>query len=356
MRNEMQHTTPLTGLRAGRDKDWSDNVTAFGEALIYRGLADKERMHPAVYAERRGANSRIVEYLKADTPAMVAGSTINASFVDYLRNVSALDQMSRWMLPAALYARIGITTAAWTADETGEGVGKKVQTKSFTEATISPLKTTAIVAATKETLDQPVNNIRGYIARAMRDAVSAKMNAVFFEDIEDQGASGVSGTVEDLASTLADLRELTKMVAYGEGSKLFLFVSSDQAIWLTSLAASVGNGEMTVMGGRFFGLDVMVSDNLPSGKVFCVDATGLAWWDGGIEQAVSTVADVELEDGPAQASAPTVASSQLTSMFQTNTTAFKCERSFGFKVVRPDAVASLVEVAWAPANDSPAGS
>jgi hypothetical protein len=352
----MQHTTPLTGLRAGRDKEWSDNVGIFSEALIYRGLAHKERMDPAVYAERRGASSRLIEFLKADTPALVASSTISASFVDYLRNVSALDAMSKWMIPASLYARIAITTAAWTADEIGEGLGKKVQTKTFTEKTISPLKTTALVAATKETLDQPVNNIRGYIGRAMRDAVSAKMNATFFEDVEDQGASGVSGTVEDLTTTLADLRELTKMCAYGEGSRLFLFVSSDQAIWLTSLAMSVGNGEMTPQGGRFFGLDVMVSDDLPSGKVFCIDATGIAFWDGGIQQATSTIADWEAEDAPAQASAPTVASSQLTSAFMTNTTIFKCERSFGFTVVRPDAVASLVEVAWGPANDSPAGS
>jgi HK97 family phage major capsid protein len=352
----MTSAQQLLGLRAGRDKEWSDNVGIFSEAMIYRGFANQKRMDPAVYAERAGANSRVVEYLKSDTPAMVAGSTINASFIDYLRNVSAIDAMSRWTIPAALYGRIAIATQAWTADEIGEGVGKKIQTKSFSEATISPLKTVGIVAATKETLDQPVKNIRAYIGRAMRDAVSAKMNQTFFEDIEDQGASGVSGTVEDLTTTLADLRELLKMCAYGEGSKLFLCVNSDQAIWLTSLAASVGNGEMTVMGGRFFGLDVLVSDNLPSGKVFCIDATGIAFWDGGIEQAVSTEADLELEDGPAVASAPTVVGNVMSSLFQTGATAFKCERRFGFKVVRPDAVASLVEVAWAPANDSPAGS
>jgi hypothetical protein len=346
------HITPLSGLR-GRDKDWSDGVKAFGEALIYRGLAHERRTNPADYAAARGANSRVVEYLKTDMPALVADSTTNAAFVDYLRNVSALDAMSSYMIPSMQYGAVAIKSTAWTADETGEGVGKKVQTATFNESLISPLKVTALVACTREFLQQPIKNVRGYIARAMRDAVGSKMNDTFFTDVSELNFGAANAASDDLAGVLSDLRELVKMVAYGETSKLFLYVSSDQAIHLTSLAMSVGNNEMTPLGGVFFGMTVMVSDNLPSGLIFCIDPTGIAWWDGGVEQAVSTQADLELEDGPAQASAPTVASSQLSSLFQTNAVGFRVERSFAYKVVRPNSVAALHGVAWGGA-DSPA--
>jgi hypothetical protein len=346
------HITPLSGLR-GRDKDWSDGVKAFGEALIYRGLAHERRTNPADYAAARGANSRVVEYLKTDMPALVADSTTNAAFIDYLRNVSALDAMSSYMIPSMQYGAVAIKSTAWTADEIGEGVGKKVQTATFNESLISPLKVTAIVACTREFLQQPIKNVRGYIARAMRDAVSSKMNDTFFTDVSELNFGVGTATADDMASVLQDLRELTKMVAYGEGSKLFLFVNSDQAIMLTSLATSVGLDTMSPLGGMFFGLEVKVSDNLPSGLIFCIDPTGIAWWDGGVEQAVSTQADLELEDGPANASAPTVAQASLSSLFQTNAVGFRVERSFAYKVVRPNAVACLHGAAWGSA-DSPA--
>jgi HK97 family phage major capsid protein len=348
----------LLGLR-GRDKDWSDNVNTFTQALIYRGKAHELRKDPAVYAEQHGASNRVVEFLKADQPALSAGGTpvsINSDFVDYLRNVSVVDAMSRYMVPAMPHSTFAIKSTAWVSDEVGEGQSKPAQTALFVQNTTSPLKATAIVAVTREFLQQPVRDITGYLSRALRDAVASQMNATFFENLEDEGASGVGSTAEDMTTTLADIRELTRMVAYGESSKLHLIVNSDDAIWLTSLAMSVGNSDMSPQGGRFFGMTVLVSDDLPSGKVFCVDPSGCAFWDGGVQQSISSQATLELEDAPANASAPTVAQANLTSLFQTGTTAYKIERSFAFKVIRPDAISSLVGVAWGPANDSPVGS
>jgi hypothetical protein len=338
----------------GRDKDWSDGVHTFGEALIYRGLAHEKRLDPAVYAERSGASNRVIEYLaKADTPALSADSTANASFIDYLRNTSALDAMSRWMIPVAAHGAVAITAAAWTGNEVGEGLAKPVQTHTLNEGVISPLKTTALLAVTREFLQQPIRNVRGYIARAMRDAVSSAMNTAFFDDVEEANYGVANAASDDLAGVLVDLRELVKMVSYGENSKLFVFVSSDQAVHMSSLAMSVGNNDMGPQGGVFMGLEVKVSDNLPSGVIFCCDPTGVCWWDGGVQQSVSTVADLELEDAPSNASAPTVASAQLTSLFSTNSVGFRCERSFAYKVVRPGAIASLHGVAWG-GSDSPA--
>jgi HK97 family phage major capsid protein len=355
----MTSAQQLLGLRATRDKAWDDSLKAFTQALIYKGRAYERHADPAEIAERAGASSRVIEFLKADMPALSATGTpvsINSAFVDFLRNTSVVDAMSKWMVPAMPHTTFAIKSTAYTADEVGEGQSKPVQTATFVQNTTSPLKATAIVACTSQFLEQPVRNITDYLSRALRDAVASQMNQTFFENVEDEGASGVGSTAEDMGSTLADLRELTKMVGYGEASKLHLIVNSDDAIWLTSLAMSVGNGDMTPQGGRFFGMTVLVSDDLPSGKVFCVDPSGCAFWDGGVEQSISTQATLELEDAPANASAPTVAQASLTSLFQTGAQAFKVERSFAFRVIRPDAVASLVGVAWGPANDSPAGS
>lgn len=353
------NTIPLSGLRR-RDnldaqKEMSDGVSTFTQALIYKAAARKESMHPADFAEHVGAPRRVIEYLKADAGGLTATQSIGAQFIDYLRNTSALDAMARWMIPAQPHGLYSIKSTAWTADETGEGAAKPVHAATFTESALSPKKATAIVVASKEFMLQPIANITNYISRALRDAVAVQMNTSFFTGVEGL-AGGVGSPGGTMADTLADLRELVKMVSYGEQSKLFLFVNPDQAVWLASMAMSVGSNDMSPQGGKFFGMQVMVSDSLPTNTIYAVDAAGVAWWDGGISQSVTDQAMVEMSTVPAGSSTtPTTGNTKFVSLFQDNSTGFRVERPFAFKVVKPNSVASLSEVNWGE-MDSPTSS
>ena len=137
------------------------------------------------------------------------------------------------------------------------------------------------------------------------------MNTTFFNGVyqlnygEANTGSEALGS-ETMSTVLTDLRELTKMLSSGVGTRPYLFVSPDQAVHLASLSMSVGSNEMTALGGTFMGFNVMVSDNLPSGVVVLADPSGIAWWDGGLQEATSSEADLELETGPANKAAPTV--------------------------------------------------
>lgn len=356
----MKYETPLSGLRR-RDNPVSSNpvsegANAFGAALIYRALAREDNRHPHELAADMGAPTKVIEYLKAnEAGALTATQTINVAFVESLRPFSALDGMAQFMVPAMAHSIFSIKTSAWTGSEVGEGSAKPNQTAAFTENEITPTKAVAMTVATKEFLEQPIQNVAAYISRSLRDAVARKMNSVFFAAVEGvvAGQGQAAGTIGE---TLGDIRELVKMVSYGEGSELFLFVSPDDATWLSSMAMSVGNNDMTPTGGRFMGLRVMVCDSLPANMVFCVDATGLAWWDGGAIQSTATHADIEASTAPLGSStAPTSGTAGNVSLWMTNSRAFKVERRFGFKVVRPNAVANLTGVNWGEL-DSPIGS
>lgn len=342
-------------------KELSDGVSTFTQALIYKGLARKDLRHPAEIAEAAGAPRRVVDYLKANagslTSDLISDDPANLSFIDYLRNTSALDAMRSFMVPAPqAETRFAITAASWSANATAEGLAKAVQTHTITETNLTKKKATAIVAVTDEFLQQPVKNFSSYVARALRDAVASQMNTTFFGSDEANQATGSAGPGMTLAETLADLRELMKMVGSGTGSQLYLWVNPDQAVWLTSMAMSVGSNDMSPLGGRFCGINVGVSDDLPSGHVFLVDATGLAWWEGGVTQSVTTEADVELSTTPAgSAITPTSGSTNTVSMWQTNGQAYRVERRYSFGVIRPNAIASLNGVGWG-AEDSPIGS
>jgi hypothetical protein len=67
---------------------------------------------------------------------------------------------------------------------------------------------------------------------------------------------------------------------------------------------------------------------------------------------MSSEASLEMEDGPANASAPTVAQAQMTSMFQTNSVAFLAERTVGWKRRRTEGVIHLQQVEWGENADS----
>jgi hypothetical protein len=112
-------------------------------------------------------------------------------------------------------------------------------------------------------------------------------------------------------------------------------------------------------GGRLQGLPVITSeflayteDSPTTGRdVFLVNASDI-WFadDGGIDVSMSTEASLQMDDAPTNASGPTVAATSLVSMWQTNSVAFRAERTVSWARRRSEAVQYLAQVEWGEAS------
>ncbi|MDV3143285.1 MAG: phage major capsid protein [Sweet potato little leaf phytoplasma] len=116
---------------------------------------------------------------------------------------------------------------------------------------------------------------------------------------------------------------------------------------------------ITMTGGTFFGLPVIVSEYVPTAYdpdgagaavagsvVALVNAQDIYFADDGdVSVDMSREASLEMADNPSHdADTPTGAS--LVSLWQTNAVGFRAERALNWKKRRPSAVAALASVNW----------
>ena len=80
-------------------------------------------------------------------------------------------------------------------------------------------------------------------------------------------------------------------------------------------------------------------------SLYVINAAAIAADGGPVTVDVSTQADVLMDTAPTMSSdTPTPA--QMTSMFQSNSTALKASAWFGAQVLRDDAVAVVSDIDW----------
>jgi len=125
---------------------------------------------------------------------------------------------------------------------------------------------------------------------------------------------------------------------------------STAALNLSLMVNPMGQPEfagLTMTGGTFAGLPVIVSDYASAGLVVLVNASDIyITEEGGVQVDLSREASLEMADNPSHNSTtPTAAS--LVSMFQTNSVAFRAERFINWARRRPSGVAVVTGATWA---------
>ncbi|MET3459814.1 hypothetical protein [Variovorax atrisoli] len=98
---------------------------------------------------------------------------------------------------------------------------------------------------------------------------------------------------------------------------------------------------ITANGGTLLGDPVVTGDNVGSGQLILLKPSDIyRIGDSGIEVSISREAMIEQDTAPTGATdTPTAASANMTSMFQTESTAIKVVRSINFAKRRASAVA-----------------
>ena len=130
-------------------------------------------------------------------------------------------------------------------------------------------------------------------------------------------------------------------------------MDSTTALALSMMQNPLGQSEfpgLTLNGGTFMGVPVIVSDYLPvdsgGGMVVLLNASDI-WLadDGQVTIDASREASLQMLDNPTNNSA-TGTPTTMVSMFQTNSTAFLAERFINWQRRRASAVSYLTDVNW----------
>jgi hypothetical protein len=245
------------------------------------------------------------------------------------------------MRPGAVRSDFQVLVNTFTGHEGAEGVWKSLDQFAITGARVEPRKVYAVCALTETLLR--LSGAGPLVTATLRDAVISATDKVFLDALATLAtptpSSGrmASDVANDCAVALA-------AIATGPGAKIHWAAGVDVVKRLLTMNDASGARAfpgLTLAGGPFMGGQLRATSHL-STSVVVIDASAFVGAAGELITDSSRVADLALENGLTGAAAK-----QLTSMWQTNSCAFKAERfGFGFEPLHDAAVAILSGVTW----------
>lgn len=288
-----------------------------------------------------------------------------ADFVEYLRPRTIVGRFGNDGIPALrrvpfrvpLIKQTGGAVGYWV----GEGKPKPLTKPAWGRTELSPLKAANIAVATMEALrdsspsaemllrDDLAAAIVAVIDTAFVDPTNAGSAGVKPASITD-GLTGIPSTGNDAAAVRADVQAAMGVFIAGDNpiTAGVWIMSATRALALSMMRTALDQPEfpgITMMGGTFFGVPVIVSEYVTD-YVVLANASDI-WFadDGGVSVDMSTEASLQMLDNPTNDSVTPTATAMV-SMFQTNSVAFRAERTINWTRRRDTGVALIEDVAW----------
>lgn len=295
-----------------------------------------------------------------------------ADFVEYLRPQTIIGKFGTNGIPSLrsvpfrtpLITQTGAGAGYWV----GEGAGKPLTKFTWTRTTIEPLKVANIAVITDELLKSSSPSADRNIRDALVEALRERLDTDFIDP--DKAASagispasitnGVTGIAssEATASTYVD----NEAVSVDVQAAMAGFIAANNApttgVWIMSATRALAlsmmrnalgqreNESLSMSGGMFAGLPVIVSEYLDPTDIVLVNAADIYLADeGGFQVDASTEASLQMDDSPTQQSVTPTAST-LVSMFQTNSVAIRAERTINWALRRASAVQLIEDAYW----------
>lgn len=306
-----------------------------------------------------------------------AETSVFADFVEFLRPMTILGKFGTDGIPSLRRvpfrtALIGQTSGGagyWV----GEGAPKPLTKFSFERTTLEENKVANIAVVTDEILRNSSPAADGILRDQLAGALKERLDIDFIDPDKaisanvspasiTNGISAIPSSGTDADAVRADIAALFEafIAANNAPTDGVYVMPTTVALRLSLMMNPLGQSEfpgLTMLGGRFLGLPVISSQHVPVDSdgaiVVLVNASDIYLGDdGGISVDFSREASLQMLDTDVSgAGAPTVNSvtptaTQLVSMFQTNSVAFRAERIINWKRRRESAVAVLSEVNW----------
>lgn len=302
-----------------------------------------------------------------------AETAVYGDFVDYLRPQTIIGKFGAKGIPALTKLAFRVPVISQTAGGAGFWVGEGKPTPltalAFNRTTLDPLKLATISVATVELLRDSSPAADALIRNSLTNALKEAEDRAFIDPanagIPDVSPASILHDVTPIPATGTDAGGVREDI-----KKLFLaFLAAHNpptsGVWImpTSIGLSLGLmrnelGQLefpgiSMFGGTLEGLPVICSDYVPmtsdGAYVALVNASDIYLGDdGGIEIDISKEASLQMLDNPTNDSVTPVAT-QMVSMFQTSSVAFKAMRTINWSRRRPSAVQYLSGVTWGQA-------
>lgn len=338
---------------------------AFAQVVKCLGLAQGNWMYAKEIAKSIGdrLDPRAMDYLntKANVPAanttqttwaapLIQSGGAVADFVAYLRPQTILGKLEGRMRRVPFNVPLVTQTSGGAGYWVGEGKAKPLTKWDYTRTTMTPLKVANIAVATMELLRDSSPSADANIRDTLVDALKERLDRDFVDPAKAavagispasiiNGVTPVTASGTNEAAIRADFKALmAKYVqANNPPSSGVWIMDSIIALSLSMMTNPLGQSvfpSINMNGGTWQGMPVIVSDFVTrdsgGSSIILVNASDVYFADeGGFDLAMSSEASLEMSDAPAHNSTtPTPA--QLVSMFQTNSVAFRAERSLNW--------------------------
>lgn len=360
-----------------RPRDTLEGVKglAFTRSIIARAATGGEDLKTAIaYASARwGADSKPVQILKAEVPAMATGSHSDlltngdvAEFVSLVRDRSIIGRLAglrRRPSKTRIITELTGATAGWVA----EGKAIKLVNQTFDQIFTETMKVAAILVVTDEllrSLDPSAElGIRNDLVNAVSEAIdSSFLNPSNAGTAGEEPASVTYGVdpVSNAPGAMDDVRESFAALTANFGGDLESAVVVARPELLVAINAfSFGpfGANVGARGGTIAGIPAIPSKGLPldaGGKqqLVLIDPTGIIYIadDAATQVAVSRHATIEMLDsnltGDSIAVVPGTAASTV-GLWQTNSVAIRALAYQNWNVARTDSVAVMDGIAIA---------
>lgn len=291
-------------------------------------------------------------------------------FVEYLRPRTILGQFGTGGIPSLnripFNVRIAGQTTGGQAYWVGEGAPKPLTSFDFNDTELRWNKIATIAVLTNELIRFSDPSAERLVRDGLAAAVIERADIDFVDPAKAAVANvspasitnGIAGipssgnTAEDIRADIAALWAPFIAARNAPRNAVYL-MDSTTALALSMMVNPLGQTEfpgITMNGGTFNGVPVIVSDYLPvdsaGGMVILLNASDI-WLadDGQVTIDASREASLQMLDNPTNNSA-TGTPTTMVSMFQTNSTAFLAERFINWQRRRASAVSYLTGVNW----------
>jgi hypothetical protein len=277
--------------------------------------------------------------------------TTVAAFAESMRTTSAFYRIlaDRAFVAAPLNVRVGVTrtpsqVVAGTVDE---AKAKPMAPLGMLTFILSPMKAAVLGAVTNELLDDISAEGQTHFANELKAAVAMAVDAKFLS-LVSAGVTPITSAGATAVNAKHDLRTALMQVGSDGPSRLYWISASNVAKMASTLTDTAGLDafpSMSAAGGEMAALPVVTSSAVPPGSLYLINGAGIAAAAGAIELRASRQASILMNTVPVMdATTPTPAT--LVSMWQTNTTAYLAEASFGALPLRTDVCAVVQSINW----------
>ncbi len=359
---------------------------ALAQVVKFLGRAQGNRLGALELAKQAtDIDHRVVHVLKA---AVAAGSTGNstwvgplvgevssvyADFIEYLRPQTIVGQFGTGSIPNLRRVPFRVPLIGQSSGGSGywvgEGAPKPLTKFDFNRTTLEPLKVANIAVLTNEAIQSssPAADVivRDQLVAALRERMDidfvnpakAAVAGVSPASITN-GITPIPSSGTDAEAVRTDIRALfAAFIAANNAPTTGVWImSATTALALSLMHNPIGQPEfpgISMMGGTFQGMPVIISEYVPAGIVILANAQDIYLGDdGGFNVDMSQEASLQMDDAPTNNSV-TPTPTEVVSLWQTNSTGFRAERIINWARRRQTSVAYLTGVNWGVTPPTP---